>query len=256
MRQMRNTFAGAAVLLAVVLAAGAPPGSAQTPAPYVRVFVDSQPVAFDVPPQIDAGRVLVPLRGVFERLGATVGWDDQTQTVLAQRGATSVSLQIGNTQAMINGRPAPMDVPAMLVGGRTMVPLRFVSQTLGANVNWDANTSTVAIASNGAAIPPSQAYGPGTLPPSQSYGPGATHVIGTIVAVRLPVDPRAPGQIVVGHDGTVSRYAVTSSTIITRVDRNGAGGSVAISALRAGDRVDLFVNQDNVARRIRATSTY
>lgn len=256
MRQMRNTFAGTALLLAVALAAGALPGGAQTPAPYVRVFVDSRPVGFDVPPQIAAGRVLVPLRGVFEQLGATVGWDDQTQTVLAQRGATSVTLQIGDTQAMINGRPAPMDVPAMLVGGRTMVPLRFVSQALGANVNWDANTSTVAIASNGAAIPPSQAYGPGGLPPSQSYGPGATHVIGTIIAVRLPVDPGSPGQVVVGHDGIVSRYAVTSSTLITRVNPSGVGGSVAIGALRAGDRVDIVVSQDNVARRIRATSAY
>ena len=250
MRQMRTTFVGAALLLAVVLAAGAVTGSAQTPAPYVRVFVDSQPVAFDVPPQIDAGRVLVPLRGVFERLGATVGWDDRTQTVLAQRGATSVSLQIGNTQAMINGRPAAMDVPAMLVGGRTMVPLRFVSQALGANVNWDANTSTVAIASNGAAV----------LPPSQSYGPvppGVTHVTGTIVAVRLPVDPASPGAIVVSHNGTISTYRVTSSTVITRINTTtGAGGSVAIGALRAGDTVDIFVAPDNVAQRIRATYAF
>jgi len=235
-------------VLAVVLAPGMAPGSAQTPAPDVRVFVDGQPIGFDVPPQIADGRVLVPLRGVFERLGATVAWDDQTQTVLAQRGATSVSLVIGNTQAMINGRPAMMDVPAMLVGGRTMVPLRFVSQTLGANVNWDAATSTVAIAGSGAAaLPPSQSYGPGT---------GVQHVIGTIVAVRLPVDPGSPGQIAVSHDGTVSRYRVTSSTVISRVDRNGAGGSVAIGALRAGDRVDVLVSPDNTARRIRATSAY
>src|SRR5579859_6747905 len=163
MRQLRRTLAGAAFVLAVVLAAGAAPGGAQTPAPYVHVYVDGQLVAFDVPPQIENGRVLVPLRGVFERLGASVGWDDQTQTVLAQRGATSVSLVIGNTQAMVNGQPAMMDVPAMLVGGRTMVPLRFVSQALGASVNWDAATSTVAIASGGAAaVPPSQSYGPGT----------------------------------------------------------------------------------------------
>jgi len=253
MRHLRNTFAGAAIVLAVVLAAGLAPGGAQTPASNVRVFVDGQPVGFDVPPQIANGRVLVPLRGVFERLGATVAWDDQTQTVLAQRGATSVSLVIGNTQAMINGQPAMMDVPAMLVGGRTMVPLRFVSQALGANVNWDAATSTVAIASGGAAAVP-----PSGLPPSQSYGPGTgvQHVIGTIVSVRLPVDSGSPGQIVVSHDGTVSRYRVTSATVISRVNRNGAGGSVAIGALRAGDRVDVFVSSDNVARRIRATSAY
>ncbi|HEV2439369.1 MAG TPA: copper amine oxidase N-terminal domain-containing protein [bacterium] len=249
MPKIRNVFAGAAIVLAVVLAAGAVPGGAQTPAPYVHVFVDGQPVGFDVPPQIQNGRVLVPLRGVFERLGATVAWDDRTQTVLAQRGATGVSLVIGQTQAMINGRPAAMDVPAMLVGGRTMVPLRFVSQALGATVNWDASTSTVTIASSGAA----------TVPPSQTYTPGPTvqHVVGTIVAVRLPVDPGSPGAVVVSHDGTVSTYRVTSSTVITRVSTTtGAGGSVAIGALRAGDTVDILVTPDNVARRIRATHAF
>src|SRR5574340_796705 len=121
MRHLRGTFAGAGIVLAVVLAAGALPGGAQVPAPHVHVFVDGQPVAFDVPPQIDNGRVLVPLRGVFERLGATVAWDDRTQTVLAQRGATSVALRIGAAQATINGQPAALDVPPMLVGDRVEV---------------------------------------------------------------------------------------------------------------------------------------
>ncbi len=81
----------ASIVLAAMMAAGLAAGAtAQTPAPYVRVFVDNQPVAFDVPPAITGGRVLVPLRGVFERLGAVVAWDDATQTVLAQRGQTNV----------------------------------------------------------------------------------------------------------------------------------------------------------------------
>ena len=245
MREIRTTFAGAAIVLAVVLAAGALPGGAQVSAPYVHVFVDGQPVAFDVPPQIEYGRVLVPLRGVFERLGAVVGWDDQTQTVLAQRGATSVSLVIGNTTAMIDGQPAAMDVPAMLVGGRTMVPLRFVSQTLGASVNWDAATSTVTIASNGAvAVPPPQTYPPVAQP---------QHVTGTLVGVRLPT-ATAPAQIAVSHDGVVSTYLVTSTTAITRVNAaNGSGGSVDIASLKAGDAVDVIVGPNAAAMRISAT---
>src|SRR5215469_7964366 len=99
MRHIRNAFGAAALALALLLAAGTTPGGAQVAAPYVHVFVDGQPVGFDVPPQIDNGRVLVPLRGVFERLGATVAWDERTQTVLAQRGASGVSLVIGNPQA-------------------------------------------------------------------------------------------------------------------------------------------------------------
>ncbi|HEV2439370.1 MAG TPA: copper amine oxidase N-terminal domain-containing protein [bacterium] len=245
MRQLRHIFAGAALVLAVVLAAGAVPGVAQTPAPYVHVYVDGQLVAFDVPPQIQNSRVLVPLRGVFERLGASVGWDDRTQTVLAERGATSVALVIGQTQATVNGQPAAMDVPAMLVGGRTMVPLRFVSQALGASVNWDASTYTVTIASSGtAAAPPPQTYPP---------APQSQHVVGTLVGVKLP-GANSPGQIAVSHDGTVSTYLITPTTAITRVNAaNGTGGSVDIASLKAGDAVDVIVGQNNAAMRISAT---
>jgi hypothetical protein len=256
MRHTRYLFAAGALVFAVALAAGTVPAGAQTPAPYVHVYVDGQPVGFDVPPQIDNGRVLVPLRGVFEKMGATVMWNEQTQTVLAQRGATSVQLVIGNTQAMVNGQPVIMDVPAMLVGDRTMVPLRFVSQSLGSTVDWNAASSTVTIASAGAAVPPSQSYAPPVaVPPSQTYGPNMVHVVGTIVGVRLPVDPGSPGVIFVRHDGTVSRYYVRSSTDITRFNAgNGYGGAVSIGGLRIGDRVDIFVDPNtNVARRIRDT---
>ena len=245
MRETRYLIAGAVMTLAVVLAAGAVPLGAQVPAPYVRVFVDNQPVAFDVPPQIQYGRVLVPLRGVFERLGATVAWDNRTQTVLAQRGATSVSLAIGNTTAMINGQPAAMDVPAMLVGGRTMVPLRFVSQALGAAVNWDSATSTVAISSGGTAVAP--------LPSTYPTAPQPSRVAGTLVGVRLPT-ANAPAQIAVSHDGMISTYQVTPSTAITRVNAaTGSGGSVDIASLKAGDAVDVVVGQNGAAMSISAT---
>ena len=256
MRNARYAFAGVTVLLAAALAFGTLQAGAQAPA-SVTVLVDGQPVAFDVPPQIMDGRVLVPLRGVFERLGASVVWNDQTQTVLAQRGATSVALAIGNQQATINGQSVAIDVPPMVVGGRTMVPLRFVSQALGAQVNWDANSYTVRIhqGAAGTFAPPSYSYGPppSQVPPSATYGPQFQHIVGRLIAIRMPVDPRSPGVVVVSHDGTVSRYFVTASTQITRLGPNGGGGSVAIGALRTGDRVDIYVGSDNVARRIRAT---
>jgi hypothetical protein len=260
MRHTQFLIAAAAFVCAVAPAAGPVPAGAQIPAPYVHVFVDGQPVTFDVPPQIDNGRVLVPLRGVFERLGATVDWNSQTQTVYAQRGGTYVSIVIGSPQAIVDGQPVPIDAPAMLVGDRTMVPLRFVSQTLGSTVNWDASSSTVAIASGGAAaVPPSQSYGgPVQVPPSQTYGPNAIHVAGRIVAVRLPVDPGSPGMIAVRHDGTVSQYYVRPSTAITHTNAGtGYGGSAELGALRVGDWVEMIVNPDtNVCRSIRDTYPY
>src|SRR5215472_3215299 len=151
-------------LVLVLAAGGAGVAQAQTetqavtPAPYVRVLVDGQPVSFDVPPVVALGRVLVPLRGVFNRLGAIVTWDPGSQTVMAARGDTSIVLRIGDTQAHINGQPTLMDVPALLVGGRTMVPLRFISQALGSQVSWDAASTTVQIAAQPLSLPPSQTY--------------------------------------------------------------------------------------------------
>src|SRR5579864_4292854 len=267
MRRIRQ-----ARLLAMMLALLMGPGMvvgvyAQTSAPAVKVLVDGGPVAFDVPPMIASGRVLVPLRGVFQRLGAEVFWDSGTQTVTAGRGDTIITLRIGNTQAQINGQPTPMDVPAMLVGGRTLVPLRFISQALGAEVSWDETSATVKITSQAAStLPPSQTYPPApqpqpapasTLPPSQTYppapqpqpAPASTAVTGTVVAVNAPA-----GQIQVQVDQNLYTYKVTSVTSISRVNAvDNRGGSVALDALRPGDEVQAIVDPSGTAQSVRAT---
>src|SRR3990172_1663460 len=120
------------------------PVQAQT----IRLVVDGQPLFFDQPPVVIGGRVLVPLRGVFERLGAFVQWDPASNTVIATRGDTQVRLTIGSRQAFVNQRVVFLDVPALIVQGRTLVPLRFVSEAMGARVDWDAATRTVFITSS------------------------------------------------------------------------------------------------------------
>ena len=236
-------------LLIVVLvgpAAGVAEAQSAAPAPYVKVFVDGQPVASDVPPVIAAGRVLVPLRGVFYRLGAVVTWDPATQTVLAARGDTSITLRIGDPEARINGQPTLMDVPALLVDGRTMVPLRFISQALGSQVSWDAASTTVQIADRPAVgVPPSQAYPPNPQPPAP---PPA--VTGTVVGVRANT---APGQVQILVDKTVQTFKVDSTTAVSRINvGNNTGGSVALDALRPGDQVKVTVDQSGTAQSIQA----
>src|SRR5687768_11564544 len=103
----------------------------------ITVEVDGAVVAFDQPPIVIGGRLLIPLRGVFERLGADVEWRPESQLVVAQRGPTTIVLQPGVTSARVNGQPVSLDVPAMIVRGRTLVPLRFVGEALGASVDWD-----------------------------------------------------------------------------------------------------------------------
>src|SRR5262245_15193518 len=125
----------AAVLIGLAVAGGVlfipTQGTAQS---TIRVYVDGQLVNFDVPPNVIQGRVLVPLRGVFEKLGATVDYDGRTQHIIAVRGEQTVELTLGSRQARINGKPALLDVPAFTIGDRTMVPLRFISESLGASV--------------------------------------------------------------------------------------------------------------------------
>ncbi|HEV2284307.1 MAG TPA: copper amine oxidase N-terminal domain-containing protein [bacterium] len=240
---------------------------AQTPAPYVKVFVDGSPVYFDQAPVMANGRVLVPLRGVFERLGATVAWDPTSQTVLAQSGTTSVSLRIGLPQAFVNGQAQFLDVPAMLVGGRTLVPLRFVSQALGAGVTWDAASSTVQITSQGAltappvSYPPSQPYPPSqSYPPAQSYPPTVypPAVPATISGAVVRVNATAyPGQLLVQTpNGQVYTYNIVSGTTIVRQNAvTGVSGPVSLSALRPGDSVQVTADQSGTAQNVQASFT-
>lgn len=109
----------------------------------VDLYADGGALQTDVPPTILNGRTLVPLRAIFEALDADVTWDNATQTASAQKAGTSVQVAIDNTTAYVNGRAQTLDVPAKLIGGRTMVPARFVSESLDARVLWDGNTESV-----------------------------------------------------------------------------------------------------------------
>src|SRR5204863_9108016 len=80
--------------------------------------------------------------------GAYVDWTQSTQTVSAARGELNLELVIGSRDAKVNGRNVRMDVPAMTIAGNTMVPLRFVSESLGGSVDWDSQTRTVSIESS------------------------------------------------------------------------------------------------------------
>ncbi|HAS04570.1 MAG TPA: hypothetical protein DCR71_02240 [Dehalococcoidia bacterium] len=111
-----------------------------------QVVLDGQTLSFDVPPVIENNRTLVPLRAIFEALGASVQWDGATQTVTATKSDTEITLIIGG-QAFKNGQPVSLDVPAKIIESRTMVPLRFVSEAYGCQVTWDGATETITITS-------------------------------------------------------------------------------------------------------------
>ncbi len=111
----------------------------------INVTVNGEYVTFDTLPMLDNDRTLVPLRAVFEKMGAKVGWSDDTQTVTAERSGRKISLVIGENIITVNGEKHEIDVPAKLVEDRTMVPVRAISEAMGADVEWDEQNQTVVI---------------------------------------------------------------------------------------------------------------
>ena len=110
-------------------------------------FTDSNGNRVDA--QIVNSRTMVPLRKIFELLGATVDWDNNTRTAFATKEDISIKLQIDNPVAEVteNGtvRKIQLDSKPILINNRTMVPLRFISESLGKQVAWDAREQTAII---------------------------------------------------------------------------------------------------------------
>jgi len=209
----------------------------------IRIYVDGRLVNFDVPPTVVQSRVLVPLRGVFEQLGATVDYDARTQHILAVREPQTVELTIGSRQARVNDQGKLLDVPAFTISGRTMVPLRFISESLGAAVQWIEASRTILIASPGAALTP-----PPAAPQPQQ--PQTQTITGRLVAVSTGQNSR----IVVRSDGQDRTIAVLPETAIFRINaETNAGGSAPVGALRRGDQVVVEVKNENQAAKITAT---
>ena len=111
----------------------------------ITVIYDDKILSFATPPVIENDRTLVPMRFLFEQMGAEVSWDGATRTAVVEKASDEVSFSIDNTTARVNNVEKTMDVPARLVNEKTMIPLRFLSEELGYHVEWDEATKTVYI---------------------------------------------------------------------------------------------------------------
>ncbi len=190
----RLSAVAAAALLATTLAV---PVWAAGP---VTVQVNGNTLNLNPPPTERAGRVFVPLRGVFENLGATVVY--ASGVINASGRGHNISLRIGSQTATVDGQQQTVDVAPFIIGASTYVPLRFVSQALGATVNYDGSNRVVAINTNGqtAQNPPNQTITP--APPSQP-GQGA---------IRLTDEQPGRGATVRARRPTISA-AFTGGTV-------------------------------------------
>ena len=153
----------------------------------IPVFVDGVQIDFDQQPIIQDARTLVPLRGVFEALGATVYWNNDTRSVTAYKDGTTVELAIGSSTMYVNGQPKYLDVAGQIINDRTMVPLRAISEAFGAIVYWDNDTRTVRVYSDESTVPSDpdepDADNPEINDPAEPENPDEEE----------PVDPEIPG---------------------------------------------------------------
>lgn len=139
---------GVAVLSTLVLSsafaslAGAQPGD-------IKVIINGVTQQYTQSPVVSQNTTLVPLRGVFESLGAKVDWDSKAKKVTASKNDDTLTLNVGSKLAYKNSNPVQLDAATQIQKGQVLVPLRFVSQSLGAKVNWDQTTRTVTISNQG-----------------------------------------------------------------------------------------------------------
>ncbi len=142
---MKSTKLKATILALVLAAALALCLVAAAYASEVTVVLDGEVIESDVPARIEDNRTLIPMRAIFEALGMEVSWDDTTKTVTATDGTNTIELTIGEKAITVNGETIEIDTAAIVENGTTLVPVRAVSESLDADVDWDAETKTVTI---------------------------------------------------------------------------------------------------------------
>ncbi len=111
----------------------------------ITIYVNEQILQCDIAPYMENGRTMVPMRKIFEALNATVDWEDSTETITATKDNATIILQINNEVMYNNGVAEILDVAPVIVNSSTFVPIRAVSQSLNASVNWLNSTYTVYI---------------------------------------------------------------------------------------------------------------
>ncbi|CAM3112488.1 stalk domain-containing protein [Paenibacillus lupini] len=111
----------------------------------IFVEIDGTILQVDQPPVSINNRIMVPLRAIMEALGAELEWHAFTSSITAKKGDITIQLAVNNPIASVNGKKTTLDSPPTLVNNNTLVPARFISESLGGRVTWDENEKTVTI---------------------------------------------------------------------------------------------------------------
>ena len=97
----------------------------------ISLQINGSQISAEVPPTVIDGRTMVPVRAIFEAVGANIDFDAETKTITAKKGDATVNMTVGTKVATVNNKEVQLDAPAVIVNGRTLAPARFVAETFG-----------------------------------------------------------------------------------------------------------------------------
>ncbi|WP_282938961.1 stalk domain-containing protein [Paenibacillus sp. RC67] len=209
--------------------------------PTIQVYIEGKLQAYEQAPVNWNGSVLVPLRAIFESLGAAVEWNSSTQTVTATKEGKTIVLTIGSNIAYVNGSPVTLNAAAQLINGNTMVPVRFVSEALGGLVEWNEAAQSVIVFQNKPVISTSaeseQTSAGEEVQESSEPSPSSP------ILQEISKGITEPSDIVFVIDVTGSMGEVidyVKETVKSFVDSVPSGSNFAIVAYRDINYVDLY----------------
>lgn len=209
----------------------------------IAVYLDGQPLSFDVPPITEQDRTLVPLRAILTPLGASFRWDEDSQSVTVTLGGTQLFMVVGSTQALVNGQPVTLPVPVRVLSGHTMLPLRFLSEEYGLAVEWDEESQSAFLWSPGADR-------------SRTVSRGTERRIGDVAAARAAENIGAPyawGGTTPETGFDCSGFVVYLAGLMgqelphTSYDQFTVGVPVSVEELAAGDLVFYSTYDDGAS---------
>lgn len=208
----------------------------------IIVTLDGDKLQFEQQPIVQNGRVLVPMRTIFEAMGATVAWDAPTKTVVGIKDSTNIKMKIGNKELIKNGQTMLLDVPPQIVNNRTLVPIRAVAESFDANVSWDANRKTVIINTSKSSVPDlSTGEIPYTYLESELQvllGEDYEYFKKCMFSTASQYDEQSQVLVITGNYPDL----YTDMRGIVSLDKN---GQINIAFLR-GDNIEYYANSTNV----------
>jgi len=236
----RYSPCAAFALLGVAAAMASAPVLADVTNP-VGVAVNGTQIQFGgTQPMELHGSVLVPLRGVFESLGASVDYNPATGTIVAVKGDRRIVLPLNSSEATINGQPQQLSQPAQVINDTTLVPLRFVAEALGDYVEWSAPTHMVMI----------QTQEPPIALAHRDMGADGVLVMGYVHRV---ITDTTPTQLEVRVNGVDQLIPVADSALIRRGHDHDDVHVAPITDLERGDHVVIRENEHGRAMSITST---